>query len=818
MRRIPAAVSRLAFTGSLAVFTVAAFANSLAAQTPANSETKSKATVKASAPVAGSSVPNAVRDLPVRKVVLYKNGVGYFEHAGQVNGNQRVAIDFSSSQLNDVLQSLTVLDEGGGRVAAVNYNSTTPIEQQLRTLALGLKDFPATIAIYQSLRGQRVEVTGAGAPFTGKLVNIEFRKETDKNGQTSDDHNFLIVETDAGALRTAELTDAVSVRMVDPALQKQFASYLDIVASAQNQQVRHLVLEDRGAGQRRLQVSYISEVPVWKSTYRIVFPREANGNATMQGWAVVDNTVGADWDNVQLSLVAGAPQSFIQPLSQPIYTHRPEIPIATGQQFAPQTHEAADMKGGEGISGVVTDQSGAVIPNATVTATSPVTGIRVTRQTGNDGSYSLAPLVPGQYELTVDANGFQRFVERNIEVNGSMTANASLNVGSSSQTVTVNASGLALKTPSRGVMGMVARGGGFIAGAGAPAPVPGGVGYGGGVYRPSDAIAEGDVSSSGFDDFFQYSLAQTVTIHKNESAMVPILQQDLPAEHVTLWSERSRTPLRAVWLENSSKLTLDSGSFSIFENGEFAGEGLLDPIHPGEKRLVSYAADQAVHVQVASRENTRTLQHLRILKGVVIETHMGVASVTYSATNSGDTDRVLLIEHPKQTNGWTLDESIKPAETTPNLYRLRMAVGAHATEKLVVRERGPESTTVVLTADSDQSNYLLDLVKRVPDALEKLKPLMDAQGALVELDQQIEALQAEEQTATEDEARDRDNLTALKGSDAAKRFVDELNHAEDKLQATRKQTADLQKQRQAAVEKLNEQISEISFDWDVTKK
>ena len=64
-------------------------------------------------------------------------------------------------------------------------------------------------------------------------------------------------------------------------------------------------------------MSYISEVPVWKSTYRIVFPRVPNGTATMQGWAVVDNTVGADWDNVQLSLVAGAPQSFIQPLSQP---------------------------------------------------------------------------------------------------------------------------------------------------------------------------------------------------------------------------------------------------------------------------------------------------------------------------------------------------------------------------------------------------------------------------------------------------------------------------------------------------------------------
>jgi hypothetical protein len=132
--------------------------------------------------------------------------------------------------------------------------------------------------------------------------------------------------------------------MIDPSLQKQFASYLEIVASAQDQQLRHLTLEDRGQGERQLQVSYISEVPVWKSTYRIVFPRDPNGNATVQGWAVVDNTVGVDWNNVQLSLVAGAPQSFIQPLSQPLYTSRPTIPIATAAQNAPITHEAAENR------------------------------------------------------------------------------------------------------------------------------------------------------------------------------------------------------------------------------------------------------------------------------------------------------------------------------------------------------------------------------------------------------------------------------------------------------------------------------------------
>jgi hypothetical protein len=297
--------------------------------------------------------------------------------------------------------------------------------------------------------------------------------------------------------------------------------------------------------------------------------------------------------------------------------------------------------------------------------------------------------------------------------------------------------------------------------------------------------------------------------------MVPILQQELPAEHVTLWSEKDPTPLRAVWLENKSKLTLDSGSFSIFESGEFAGEGLLDPIHPGEKRLLSYAADQAVRVKVTDRDGKRTLHHVKISKGVIVETHMDVLSVTYSATNHAEMDRMVLLEHPRRTSGWSLDEGLKADETAPDLYRFKLPVAAHSTAKLEVRERGPEYTQVWLNSNQDQTGYLLDLVKRVPDALDKLKPVIDAQTALADLDRRITESKHTEETAAADEARDRDNLTALKGNDAAKRFVDELNRAEDQLQAARKQTADLEEQKKAAVEKLNEMISQVSFDWDV---
>ena len=717
------------------------FTLTLVAQPPAGKAAKPKP-----AAIAEAATPFAVKDLPVRKVVLYKNGVGYFEHSGPVSGNQKVAIDFTSPQLNDVLQSLTVLDEGGGRIAGVNYNSTTPLAEQLKSLSLGMSDDPTSTELFQALRGQRVEVTGApGATITGRLMAIESRTEkvggpaTDTDSATTIDKFYLTIVAAPGAVRVIELTPQLSVRLIDANLQGQLDRYLELLSTTHANGLRHLTLDALGQGLRQLRVSYISEVPVWKSTYRMVFPREANGSAIVQGWAVVDNTVGADWDNVQLSLVAGAPQSFIQPLSQPLYTRRPEIPIATEAQTTPQAHEAAEME---------SLPSPAAVPQAKAKQAAQVPG----------ANFGLAGMG------------------------------------------TNSGGGIGYGTGSGSA-------GGFASSHGAVSA--------NGVYRASDALQEGDVSTNTFDDFFEYALTQPVTIHKNESAMVPILQQELPAEHVTLWSERENKPLRAVWLENKSKLTLDTGSFSIFESGEFAGEGLLDPIHPGEKRLLSYASDQAVRVKVTARDGQRTLHHVEVQKGVIIETHMDAASVTYSASNSADVDRVVLLEHPRRTNGWTLDEGLKAEETSPNLYRFRLPVAAHSTATLEVGERGPEKRRVDLNPNQDQTGYLLDLVKRVPDALDRLKPVIDAQTALAKLNLDIDKSKQAEATAAADEARDRENLTALKGNDASKRFVDELNRAEDLLQTTRKQTADLELQKQSAIDKLNTLIASLSFDWDV---
>ena len=727
-------------------------------------------------PAAETSRPEQA--LPVHQVVLYKNGIGYFEHLGQVNGDQHVAIDFTSSQLNDVLQSLTILDENGGRIGGVNYNSTTPLAEQLKSLSLAMDDDPSSTELFQALRGQRVEVTGApGGAISGRLLSIEQKPQrlgaspgTD-NTSTTIERSFLTIVAASGAVRVIELTPALSVRPLDPNLQGQLDRYLELLSSTHTTGLRHLSLDALGAGQRQLRVSYISEIPVWKSTYRIVFPKDsapdsqpaASASAIFQGWAVVDNTIGSDWDNVQLSLVAGAPQSFIQPLSQPLYLRRPEVAISTTAQTTPQTHEAAEEENEL--------QSPTKMPKSIHMAAAATTG-----QSRN------GPLAEAM---------------RNRGV-----------AGMASQSVTVSADEAASGSAG-GVIGGLGSGNGYGMGIGS--------GIAGGIYDATNAINQGDVATKTFDDFFQYQLAQPVTIHKNESAMVPILQEKLPAERVTLWSQSETTPFRAIWLENTSKLTFDRGSFSIFESGVFAGQGLLDPIHPGEKRLLSYAADQAIHVRETNEENKREIREIHITAqqgnpGLIQKRYAVEGRSAFTVSNSADQPRVVVLELPRRP-GRTLTPETKPAETAPSLYRFRLPVAARQSASQLLADEGYDFESWLISPEQDQVQPLENLIAEVPAIAAQINPILTAQREIARMQLQLQQYAGKITTLTADEARARENLTALKGNDVAKRFVDELNHAEDELQTVRKQNDDLIEKRKAAIEALRQTLLTFEVNW-----
>ncbi len=168
--------------------------------------------------------------LPIKRVVLYKNGVGYFEHQGQVQGNQDVAISFTSGQLNDVLKSLTVLDLNGGRITGVNYGSSAPIDRQIGDLRLPIGQKTSLMEFLEAIRGARIEVKNGQQSLNGRLLSIE-RKTRIAGGNTSE-VDFLSLITESGEVRTTELSPAFSVRLLERGLPDKVERYLDLASAS----------------------------------------------------------------------------------------------------------------------------------------------------------------------------------------------------------------------------------------------------------------------------------------------------------------------------------------------------------------------------------------------------------------------------------------------------------------------------------------------------------------------------------------------------------------------------------------------------------
>jgi hypothetical protein len=777
--------------------------------------------------------------LPVKRVVLYKNGVGYFEHVGQVRGNQEVTIPFTSGQLNDVLKSLTVLDLGGGRITGVGYGSAAPVNRQLGDLRLPLGEKSSLTEFLNALRGARLEIKSGTTSMTGRLLSVE--RKTRIAGGTTLEVDYVSLLTESGELKTIELAPGFSVKLLDTGLAGRVDRFLDIVSAGREADVRRMAISTEGTGERNMFVSYISEVPVWKSTYRIVLNGKAGGGPLLQGWAIVDNTLGQDWEHVQLSLVAGAPQSFVQNLSQPYYARRPVVPLPESAAISPQTYQSTLIPGGARLSGKVTDPNGGPLPGALVEVFDANGNAVAETSADGNGQYEFAGLPDGVLRMEARVSGFQIAAIGGITASGGavLHQDARLQVSSVEQTAQLDASqmrhmpvnmmsivpGGVRKSSNAGSGRMLGRGAGL-------GPVNGRMGAGGGGgggIRPGEGggagVGDFSVPSAAaareLGDLFEYKLKDPITIAKNRSAMVPIVNAPVAAEKVSIWNERDGAPrpTRALWLTNSSALTLDGGSFSVMEEETFAGEGVFDPIRPGEKRLVSYALDLALNASSKNANEAQRVTRVRISQGVMTQESEVRERKTYTFRNEDSSPRTVLVEHPVRT-GYTLRSETKPEETTADWMRFRLRVEPKQTAALVVEESRPVAATYQLTNIDERQMELFvrqqSINKAVEDALRRILAQKDVVG---DLDDRKDARDEEMKKIFDDQQRLRENMKALKGSSEEKllvqRYTQQLNDQETHLEKLGKEMEQIQKEMDAAQGVLDQMIHELAVDTAV---
>jgi hypothetical protein len=747
--------------------------------------------------------------LPARRVILYKSGVGYFEHVGNVNGSREVAIQFTSGQLNDVLKSLTALDLDNGQISAINYNSVAPLDQRLRALRMPLGSRADALQFYNALRGARVDVRSPAGPIDGRLLGVE-RKTRTVDGRAEEVDTLTVVAA-SGAVRSVVMGPEVTIRIGEQDLRDEISRYLAVVASGRDADVRRMVLNASGTGTRRLFVSYISEVPIWKSTYRLVLPETPKDKPRLQGWAIVDNTIGEDWTNVQLSLVAGAPQSFIQEISQPYYSRRPVVALPQTVVLGPQTHAAPIQVGTGTVRGVVRDASGAVLPGATVRLLDSGNRTEATAISDANGAFAVAAPV-GTHRVTVEIPGFMTHAQAvSVSLGATTQMDAVLRLGALQQTVTVQAA-----TP-RGARSGGRAGAPFLdaqTATGPTSPI-----LSAPVVTQSERAAGFHLAASAQDlgDLFEYRLDQPVTIRKDQSALVPIVNADIEAERVSLWNrpQGSGRPLRALWLHNSTALTLDGGTFSVVDARAFAGEGIVEPLKPGEKRLLSYGTDLAV--QVDARNTTEAGRYVRVTArgGVMLAETESRSQWTYRVRNEDTTPRTLIIEHPRR-DGWSIaTDGPRPDETTPSAMRFWLQVGARSEASLVVPERHVGHVEVSVGDVDDDQLQLYEEGGLDAEAIRRaMRPIRDKQAQIRASEERAEELMQQEHTLVSDQARLRENMKALRGSVEERaltlRYTRQLGTLEDRLAALRE---DLQATRKASLAQEAE-LEALVLEWE----
>ncbi len=287
-------------------------------------------------------------ELPISSITLYRSGVGAFQRQGMVHNDGRVSLSFDADQINDILKSMVMLDLDGGRIEAASYGSKEPLARRLASFAIDISDNPSRGELLDQLRGARVSISHSEGTLSGIVLGVEAHEIMRPDTGAVEVRESLNLLTDAGT-RTIALDTVSGFRIEDEKLAAELRRALSALGEHRADNVKAVDLAFRGEGDRRVVVSYVHEMPVWKASYRLVLPdADAGGDATVQGWAIVENTTDEDWEDVDLSLVAGRPVSFVMDLYEPLYLSRPEVPVPVTGGARPRVYAQGKAAGGGG--------------------------------------------------------------------------------------------------------------------------------------------------------------------------------------------------------------------------------------------------------------------------------------------------------------------------------------------------------------------------------------------------------------------------------------------------------------------------------------
>ncbi|QDU26398.1 hypothetical protein ETAA8_14760 [Anatilimnocola aggregata] len=646
-------------------------------------------------------------DIPVKRVVMFSSGVAFFEHAGKVEGNATVDMKFNVRDINDLLKSMVLQDMGGGRISTVSYGSKVPIDRALSTFSIDLTRNPTLGDLLQQIRGEQIEID-APTKIVGTIVGVETRRVPAGKDEVVD-ARFVNLLTEEG-LRSVSLENVGRIKLSNARLDAELRQALLVLATGKNSDKKTVSLTFLGAGARDVNVGYVQEAPIWKTSYRLVLADDEK--PFLQGWAIVENTTESDWDNVNLTLVSGRPISFVMDLYQPLYIDRPEVKPELFASLSPRTYDQ-DLRG-------------------------------------------------------ADAD-FRRVAEDKAEkakgyVEQEQLANRRMNLA-----------------------------------AAAPGAPPAKPEYAMAGKRDAESLRErmdlqrggqSMAQASDVGEMFRYQIATPVKLQRSQSAMLPIVNESVAGEKLSIYSESQHVkhPLNGLKLKNTTELHLMQGPITVFDDGAYAGDAQIQDLPPGTERLISYAMDLDTEVAPSMKQEPQKLVSVRINKGTMYTSHKNERTKSFIVKNSGKKAKKVLIEYPLQ-QPWTLVSPKDPEEKTRDRYRFAVAAEPGKPVTLDIKEEHTSGEQIAITnLDSNTIIFYVnstvvsaDVKKALQEVVARKTAIQAATAKRGELERQVAVIDQEQK-------RIRDNMAQLpKDSDLFRRYVTKFTQQEDSIDGLRTQ-------------------------------
>ena len=736
------------------------------------------AAVTACAPRQATKTFVKVDQVALGRVVVYRNGVAYYERKAQVRGG-KLTISVPRDRVDDFLKSLTVAD------------------------AITKQPLPVTFPRQQADGGAFLEMT-------------------------------LQVPMALGPDETADVT-----------------------------------------------LTYVTESPVWKPSYRIAFPDKGApakgepgaagaGKVMLEGWAIVDNTSGEDWNDVEIGVGSSSAMSFRYDLWSVRTVERETL--ASDEQFAVAPPTAVSPYGGtaggtqgqafvaelgddeirrplghpenadeskadeESLASLSLDEE----DDSESLATTSDTGgggrwggkVRDTRGRGSaargpapvadkpmdprrekfakqtrvaDGDRKILGLAPTiiNKRQNVIIEGYADPDEVGSELRALDRANIVRN-----QLIDAGVPPAQVKVVNRGVV--AGKGAGVRMIAETPAAEPQ---SGSGAATPSaDAAPVGE-------SYFRS--ATPMTVARGTSVMVSMVRQETQGEEVYLYDAESdrgndRFAFRAVRLRNPTDSTLETGPVTVYGDGRYIGEGLTEPIPPRAAVVVPFALDRQIVVDRDGSTENQVSRLVTLQRGILTAEVQHIKKTKLTFTSRLHVPTKVFVRHTTQ-KGWMLLDAPPVHERLGDAQLFEIALAAGETKVVELAEATPLTRTLDLGSPTtlDMMKVFVESPNPSPELKKQLQSLLAIHREVVDTGEKIISLRqrAGEYRERMDELNDQIiSLRKVKRASALQKSLqDKMVDISERVQRTTIEIVESQEQLMLAKVRFQDNLAELTL-------